>query len=151
MYAVIRIRGSVNVREEVEDTLHRLHLDKPNNCVLLPETESYLGMLREVKDLVAYGRVDTATVAFLLRKRARLQGGRRLTDEALKQIGYSSVEELAAALTDGKVLLRDVPKLIPVLRLRPPSGGHKSVKRQYPEGSLGDWGPSIAQLLTRMA
>lgn len=151
MYAAVRIRGSVNVREEMEEALHRLRLDRPNHCALLPETEAYLGMLRKVKDLIAYGQVDAATVALLLKKRARLEGGKRLTEEAVKQLGYGSAEELAQALVEGKVALKDIPGLSPVLRLRPPSGGYKPVKRHYPEGSLGDWGLSINQLLRRMA
>lgn len=151
MYAAVRIRGSVNVRGDMEEALHRMRLDRPNNCVLLLETETYLGMLRKVKDLIAYGQVDAATVALLLRKRGRLKGGQRLTDERVSQLGYGSLEELAKALADGKVAFKDIPGLSPVLRLTPPSGGHKAVKRHYPEGSLGDWGSNISQLLSRMA
>jgi large subunit ribosomal protein L30 len=35
MYAVIRIRGSVNVRKDIDDTLRMLRLNRKMHCVVL--------------------------------------------------------------------------------------------------------------------
>ncbi|MDY6932317.1 MAG: uL30 family ribosomal protein, partial [Halobacteriota archaeon] len=34
MYAVVRLRGNVNVRPEIKDTLKMLRLNRINHCVL---------------------------------------------------------------------------------------------------------------------
>ena len=65
MYAVIRIRGSVNVRKEINDTLDMLKLKSVNNCVVLPETSVYLGMIRKAKDYI--------TLTNLLEKRSNVK------------------------------------------------------------------------------
>jgi large subunit ribosomal protein L30 len=150
MFAVIRIRGRVGVRKEIEDTLRMLRLKAINNCVVIPETRSYEGMIKKVKDFVAYGNINFDTFLSLLRKRGRLIGNRRLTEENVKELGFNSIEELAKAIFDGKVKIKDVPKLKPVFRLMPPKKGHKSIKEHYPKGSLGYWGDKINDLLKRM-
>jgi large subunit ribosomal protein L30 len=68
----------------------------------------------------------------------------------VKELGFNSIEELAKAIFDGKVKIKDVPKLKPVFRLTPPKKGHKSIKEHYPKGSLGYWGDKINDLLKRM-
>ena len=74
MLAVVRIKGRVKVRKQVEATLQKLRLKAPNNCVLLPEEPSMLGMLSRVRDFVAYGKINRETLVKLLRKRLRMRG-----------------------------------------------------------------------------
>lgn len=151
MIAVVRVRGTVNVRRDVAETLSRLRLEKPNHCIVLPEDKSYIGMVKKVKDWVAYGRIDLDTLKLLLERRGRLTGGRPLTEENVKELGFNSIEELAEALWRGEVKIKDLRKLKPVFRLHPPSGGYrKTVKKHYPEGSVGDWGGEIGSLIKRM-
>lgn len=150
MYAVIRIRGTVGVRKEIEDTLKMLRLNAVNNCVLLPETPDFKGLIEKVRDYVAYGNIDFETLFALIKKRLRLVGDKRLTEKNVKELGFESIEKLAKEIFDGKVKLKDIPKIKPVFRLTPPSKGHKSVKEYYPKGSLGNWGKEINELLKRM-
>ncbi len=150
MLAVVRIRGRVGVRKEVEDTLRMLRLKRINHCVVLPDTPSYRGMLMKVKDYVAFGKLDFETFLELLRRRGRLVGERKLDEESVKETGFNTIEELAEAIYHGKVRMADVRNLKPVFRLHPPSKGHKSIKKHYPRGSLGDWGEGIADLIRRM-
>lgn len=149
MIAVIRVRGRVGVRKEIKDTLEMLRLKRVNHCVVVPETPSYLGMLKKVKDYVAYGKIDFDTFLELLKWRGRLIGNKKLSAEQVKKLGFSSLEELAKNLYDGKLKFKDI-KLKPVFRLRPPKKGHKSIKLHYPKGSLGNWGKDINKLLKRM-
>ncbi|MDI6826407.1 MAG: 50S ribosomal protein L30 [Candidatus Aenigmarchaeota archaeon] len=150
MYAVIRIRGSVDTSKDVEDTLRMLRLNKPNNCIVVPETKEYLGMLRKSKDFIAYGVIDFDTFLEILRKRARLIGNKRLTEDNVKELRFNSIEELAKAIFKNKVKMKEIRNLKPVFRLNPPRKGHKSTRKHYPKGSLGFWGTEINKLLKRM-
>ncbi|MDI6798805.1 MAG: 50S ribosomal protein L30 [Candidatus Aenigmarchaeota archaeon] len=150
MFAVIRIRGRVGVRREIEDTLKMLRLDAVNTCVLVPETPDYRGMVEKVKDFVAYGIIDFDTFLAMLKKRGRLIGDKRLTEENVKKLGFNSIEEMAKAIFEGKVKMKDIAGLKPLFRLTPPSKGHRSIKEHYPKGSLGYWGTEINGLIERM-
>lgn len=152
MYAVVQIRGVVNTRREIKDTLKMLRLHHINHCVIVPDTPEILGMIRKVKDFVAYGEVDEETLATILKTRGRLEGDVALTDDYVKDHSkFSTIEEFARALQAGEAYLRDVPGLKPVLRLHPPRKGYKTVKRTFQQGgALGYYGKEINNLLYKM-
>ncbi|MEM5836744.1 MAG: 50S ribosomal protein L30 [Candidatus Aenigmatarchaeota archaeon] len=151
MLAVVRIRGNAGLRKEVKDTLKMLRLKAPNNCVIVPETESYKGMLQKCKDVCTWGEIEKEVLVKLLQKRLRMEGDRRVDEKILKEItNFSTFEEFAEALISGKVKLKDFKKLKPVFRLTPPSKGFKSVKEHWPKGDLGYRGKEINELLERM-
>ena len=103
MYAVVQVRGVVNTRQDIKDTLKMLRLHHINHCVLVADTPENLGMIRKVKDYVAYGEVDAVTIETLLRTRGRLIGDAALTDEYIKSNStYSGITEFAKALAAGK-------------------------------------------------
>ncbi|RLE94949.1 MAG: 50S ribosomal protein L30 [Thermoprotei archaeon] len=150
--AVIRIRGTVGVRKDIEYTLRLLRLVRKFHAVVIDDRPDYLGMLQKVKDYVTWGEIDAETLAELLRKRGRLVGNRRPTDEDVKKLGYSSIEEFAEAVIEFKAELSDIPGLKPVFRLHPPKGGFKgTIKRMYGDGGeTGYRGKDINELLRRM-
>jgi large subunit ribosomal protein L30 len=150
MFAVIRIRGTVGVRKEIEDTLKMLRLKAVNNCVLLPETDSIKGMLQKVKDRVTWGRINKETLVRLLEKRLRFRNKQKVSLEQLKQMGFGSFEELAERLLAGDVQIKNLNELQPYFRLTPPSKGFKSIKHPFPKGDLGNRGDAINELLIRM-
>jgi large subunit ribosomal protein L30 len=152
MFAIVQVRGTVNTRREIKDTLKMLRLHHINHCVLVPDTPEYLGMVRKVKDFVAYGEVDAETLATILSTRGRLTGNRRLTDEYVREnTPYEGVQDFARALHEGKALLSDLPGLKPVLRLHPPRKGFLTIKRTYQQGgALGYYGKEINSLLYKM-
>ncbi len=151
MYAVIRLRGSVKVRREILDTLKMLRLHRVNHCVLVPETKDFKGMLAKVKDYVTYGEINKETLVELLKKRGKLVGNKKLTEEKLKEItGYESFESFADALLSGKVKLKDFEQIKPVFRLNSPRKGLKSKKLHWPKGDLGYRGEAINELIARM-
>jgi len=150
LIAVVRIRGTVNTRRDFAETLKRLNLGRPNHCVVLPNTEPYMGMFRMVCSSLAYGTIDLETFKELLRKRGEIEGVGRLNEENVKILGFNSIDSLAEALYNGKVSFKDIPKLKKTFRLNPPSKGYKSIKKPYPEGSFGDWGSDIVSLIKRM-
>ena len=152
MYAIVQVRGVVNTRREIKDTLKMLRLHHINHCVLVPNTPEYLGMIRKVKDFVAYGEVDAKTIEIILRTRGRIIGDYPLTDEYVKtNSGYAGITEFSSALAAGDARLGDIPGLKPVLRLHPPRKGYRTIKRTVQQGgALGYYGEEINSLLHKM-
>jgi large subunit ribosomal protein L30 len=151
--AVIRLRGCINVRREVKDTLLMLHLPRANHATLIPSTQTYRGMLQTVKDYVTWGEVSKETLVELLKKRGEVVGGKKLSDNFLKQkLKYSSIEEIAEALYSGTIKLTEIKGVKPVFRLHPPSKGFKkSLKRSAVEGGeMGYRGDKINDLIKKM-
>jgi len=151
--AVVRIRGTVNVRKDIEDTLRMLNLERNCHATLIDDRPSFLGMLRKVQNVVTWGEVSKETIALLLRKRGRIVGNRKLTDEYAKKIGYDSLDALAEAIYDLKAELKNLPGVKPVFRLHPPRKGYKgTVKKSYGTGGeTGYRGEAINDLIRKMA
>jgi large subunit ribosomal protein L30 len=57
-YVVLRIKGTVNVPHWARYTLDNLSLYKKFWATILPETPESIGMLRKIKDFVAWSHVD---------------------------------------------------------------------------------------------
>ncbi len=152
MYAAVRLRGGVKTRQDIRDTLSMIRLDRINHCVLLPETPNYHGMIHKAKDYIAWGIINTETLAQMLENRGRLEGGDALTLEYLtKNTKFKSFGELAKAICEEKSSLSDVPKLKPVFRMHPARKGLKGTKRTFQEGGdLGFHGAEINALLNKM-
>jgi large subunit ribosomal protein L30 len=150
VFAVIRLRGWVKTRKEIEDTLKMLRLKRNNHCVIVPETPQYKGMLKKVKDYVTFGEIDRETLIELLKKRGEVEGG-RLTEEVLKEITkFNKFEDFVDALLAGKIELKNFKKIKPVFRLNPPRKGLKSKRLPFPKGDLGYRGKKINELIRRM-
>jgi 50S ribosomal protein L30P, archaeal len=152
MYVIIRLKGGVNTRPEIKDTLRMLRLNQINHAVVVEDTPNYLGMIKVVKDYVAYGKIEADTLATILENRGRLVGGDRLTDEYVsKNSSYKSIKDFAAAVISGKAKLKDMPELNPVFRMHPPRKGHAGIKRTYQQGgALGNYGEEISVLVEKM-
>ncbi|MEM3401906.1 MAG: 50S ribosomal protein L30 [Candidatus Hadarchaeales archaeon] len=148
---VVRIRGGVKARKEVNDTLAMLGLTRINHCVLVDYTDSIQGMLQKAKDYITWGEASPETVEILLRKRGRLVGDRRVTEEIVQKAGFSSIKDFAEKLCAGKAEISAVPGLKKVFRLHPPRRGFKSTKRHFGDlGDLGYRGEAINELVKRM-
>lgn len=151
--AVIRLRSSIGLHQDVKDTLLTLNLTRVNHAVVIDKRSTYLGMLQKAKDAITWGELDGPTLTRLLQKRGRLEGNRMLTDDYItRKTKYKDIEDFAASLLAFKAELTDVPKLKRVFRLHPPSKGyHGSIKRPYKlSGELGYRGSEINSLLKRM-
>jgi large subunit ribosomal protein L30 len=135
MQAVVQVRGEVNMTDAVADTLEMLNLHAVNQCTLVPETDTYRGMLTKVNDYVAFGEPSLETLSTVLEKRAEpLEGDADVDDEWVGETtDYDSVADLAAALDAEETTLRD-EGLSPTLRLHPPRGGHEGIKNPRSDG-----------------
>ncbi len=142
MYAVVRVRGTVGVNEQVERTLKLLNLEKPNHCTIIPSTDSYVGMLQKVKDYVTWGEVDEETLRLLVERKGMKPGNKRLEGREVEKVL--------------EIIKRDGIKnsgIKPVFRLAPPRKGYErgGIKKPYKMGgALGYRGKDINTLIKRM-
>jgi large subunit ribosomal protein L30 len=128
LIAVIRIRGRVNVKTNIKETMKRLNLNYVNNCVLLNVTDSYFGMIKQCENYVAYGEINKENLEALLAK-----------------------NEIKQSADDFIANRSDVNALKTVFRLHPPKHGFKSTKLNFKQGgSLGYMGEQINDLISRM-
>lgn len=150
--AVVRIRGVIGASREIKDTLKMLNLKRNYHAVLIDNRPSYLGMLNKVQNYVTWGEPSEEIVALMIKKRGRLNGDKKLTDEYAKKLGYKSLEELAKAIYEGKIDYNKLPGIKPFFRLHPPSKGFKGkVKKSFGTGGeTGYRGEAINELLERM-
>lgn len=149
MFAVVRLRGEVNLRPEIRDTLAMLHIHRVNHCAVVKEDPHYRGMIQKVKDYVAWGEIDDDTLALLLERRGRLSKNRRLSDEFLKEKGYGSFKDLAAAVNSGSASLKDLG-IKPIFRLHPARKGLKTTKKTAQQGGDLGFRQDLADLIKRM-
>jgi large subunit ribosomal protein L30 len=128
--AAVRIRGRVNVRSSIEETMDRLNLRRVNNCAIIKVTDPYLGMLKKCVNHIAYGEVNEETLSKLVTK--------------------FNLNIDPKGLINGKVDIKEIKEKMP-LRLHPPRHGLKSVRRHFNQGgSLGYMGAEINSLINRM-
>ncbi len=77
MIAIIRIHGMVKMNKKIEETLYRLRLRKKYACVVFQNpTEEQIGMIKKVRNFVAYGEIDEATYKELVEKRGKKDDGK---------------------------------------------------------------------------
>ena len=130
-----------------------LNLTRANHANLIIENPSVVGMLQKVKDYTTWGEPSEDTILLLLKERAELKGGERLTETNVKEkLGYPSIKRLAKALYTTEVELHKIPGLKPIFRLHPPKHGFKGSKSKpfLAGGETGYRGTAINPLLSRM-
>lgn len=149
-YLVVRIKGTVNIPTWARTTLDGLNLDRRFRATIVPETAESLGMLKKVKEVVAWTKADSGMVKELLEKRGRKAGYKPITKADLPK-EYKSIDDLATAIADNKVAMSKIEGLKPWFALSPPKGGFKrKTKQQYTQaGVLGD-DKELAEIVKRM-
>jgi len=131
MICVIRISGDVKIREETRETFRRLGLTRKYSCIVLEKpTEVELGMIKHIKDFIAFGELDDATYKKLVEAR-----GKKFKEK--KNVKFP----------------KDMRQ---VFRLHPPRGGINT-KQHYAlengnvkRGVLGNHGKKINELVEKM-
>ncbi len=153
LLAVIRLRGKVNVHFKVQETLDMLNIRRSNYMTLVPNTPSFLGMLKKAKDCVTWGEINKKALEHVLMKRGELPGKTKITNKYLKDhTPYTTIKALSKAFLACEVDFKDVPEMKRFFRLHPARKGYKKVKRGFAEGGeLGYRGSAINELIIRMA
>jgi large subunit ribosomal protein L30 len=149
---VVKIRGTVSAQRETRETLQFLHLLHTNHAVLIDSRPSYKGMLQRINSYITYGEPSKETVALMLKKRGRLTGDKKITDEYIQKAGYKSIDDLADAIVTCKTEFLKLPDVQPLFKLHPPSKGYKGkTKKGFKAGGeAGYRGEAINDLVQRM-
>ena len=151
MFAVVRVRGSVHMREGMKRTLALLNLNRVNRMAVVPEEPGYAKMLKKAEAYITWGELSRETLERALEKRARTSLKKRVSGEFLEGKKLKSLEELAGKIEQGATLKS--LGLKPFFALKPPSKGfeRKGIKKSYSiGGALGYRGKNINALVERM-
>lgn len=139
MIAVIRISGRVGLRKDIVETLDRLRLRQKYSCIVLENpAKEQLGMVKKVKDFVAFGEINNEIFEKLIEQRGQLINKKKKIN----------VKEVVKELKDGKKY--EEVNLKPFFRLHPPRKGIDSKKHfGVKKGVLGN-NKKINELIRRM-
>ena len=141
MIVVLRVRGTSKLDGDVSDTLKILGLTKPHQCTFVPNTPSYVGMLKKAEGCLAWGEVKEELVEQLVEKRGNP------VDSKAKKLDAKIV---AKKILDGKLKECGVE---PIFKLCPPKKGfaRKGVLHGFNQGGeLGYQKEKINELIERM-
>jgi len=149
-YLVIRIKGTVNIPYWANTTLDNLNLDKKFRATIIPENPETLGMLRKIKEVVAWVSIDAHIVREILEKKGRKAGFKPLKESDIPK-EYESIDDLASAIADNRITLSKLERIKPWFALSPPKGGFKrKTKTQYSQkGVLGE-NKELIEIVKRM-
>jgi len=76
MIVAIRISGQVGLNKDVDETLYRLRLRRKYSCIVLEKpNESQIGMIKRLRDFIAFGEINEETYNKL--KEARGKEGKK--------------------------------------------------------------------------
>ena len=150
--AVVKVRGTIRAQREAKETLDMLHISQTNHAVLVVNNPAMLGMLKRVQSYVTWGEISKEIHADLLTKKGRTSGDKKLTDEYLKKVGCTSINDLAGGIVSCKVEFLKLPDIQPVFRLHPPTKGYKGTPKKNfrAGGEAGYRGEAINDLVKRM-
>ena len=153
-WLVIRVRSNIGIERSIKETMSYLNLTRVNHAVLVPENDTYAGMLQKSKDYVTWGKVDESTISNLISERGRLVGDKPITDAVVKSAtDYKNIKDFASAIASGDSTTKAISDMKPVFRLHPPRGskGWGGSKRHFSVGgALGFRGDAISDLVGRM-
>ncbi len=150
-YLVVRIKGQADCPYWATTTMTLLKLDKKYRATILPAKDNTLGMLKKVQHYVSWIEIDASLATELVDKKARKSGYQKVTADDLKQLGFSSVEELGSALADGKAVLSKLKPLKPWFALAPPVHGFKrSTKKLYGQKGVLGQNKELDSIVRRM-
>lgn len=141
MLAVVLIRGTINTRPQVRETLRRLNLTRKNAVVFIEDTPQNRGMLRVVAGYVAFGAVSDETVKQVVEAR-----GEEPKVRPARMPGEKPRPATGCQGTVSGKLVR-----LPI-RLAPPKGGFErgGIKKAHANGGVLGERESMDALLTRM-
>lgn len=139
MICAIRISGATGLEKRVKETLNRLRLRRKYSCIVIRETKGQLGMIKKMKDFVAFGEINKETFEKLIEIRGKP------IDKKKKIDAKKIIEELYKGKRYEELNLK------PFFRLHPPRKGIDSKKHfGVGKGVLGNNKDKINELIERM-
>ena len=150
-FLVLRISGQADVPYWAVTTMTLLKLEKKYRATIIPEKENTIGMLRKIQHYICWQEIDTETVKEILDKKARKSGYKKVTNEDITSIGFTSIDELATSLAEGKTSLSKLKPLKPWFAMDPPRHGFKrSTKKLYGQKGVLGHNKELSVIVKRM-
>ena len=147
---VVNLRGLINTRTVVRDTLRRLNIETRFRATVVPDTPSYRGMLEMAKEHVAWCEANSELLTKLLEKRGRAEVRTTINQDVLKVLGYKNLGDLAKALSNGEITMNSLG-VKPSFTLNSPKGGFKrSIRRMYSQGGILGHNPELHKIVQAM-
>jgi large subunit ribosomal protein L30 len=139
MICIIRIKGRVGINRNIEETFKRLGLRKKYSCVVIKPTKEKLGMVKKLRNFVAYGELNLEMFEKLVEKRG----------QPINKNQKINAKEIVKKLENGESY--EKLNLKPFFRLHPARGGIDS-KLHFgkKKGVLGNNKEAINKLVERM-
>lgn len=137
--AVILVRGLIDVKKPVKDTLKMLRLTHKNHCAVLENNPISQGMLKKAKDYITWGEISEEIFKELVEKRGEEYKGPETCSKG--KIKYK------------RLFAYNNKKYKKYFRLNPPRKGfgRKGIKMPFKVGgALGYRGEKINDLIGRM-
>ena len=153
LIAIIRIKGKTGIKKTARDTLNMLRLYKKHSCVVVPNSNSYIGMINKIKEHATWGEISEPILKELIEKRGRLAQKKPITEGYIKEKLKLNLNEFTKQLIEFKIILKDLPGLKPFFKLGPPKGGFEQggIKKQFASGGvLGYRKEKINDLIKKM-
>ena len=150
---IVRIKGKTGLKKTPKDTLKMLRLYKKHTCVVVSNSDSYIGMIKKIKDHATWGEIDESTLKKLMENRGRLALKKPLTEAYVKEKLNMDIGEFVKQIMEFKKELKDLPGLKPFFKLSPPKGGFEQggIKKQFALGGvLGYRKEKINDLVKKM-
>jgi large subunit ribosomal protein L30 len=150
-YLVVRMGGQINVPHWAKNTLNLLKLEKKFRATIIPSKENTLGMLDRVKHYVSWQEANLDITKELLDTKARKTGYKKITNDDVTKLGFKTIDDLAASVTEGKVSLNKISPIKPWFALSPPRRGFKrSTRKTYGEGGILGQNKELIELVRSM-
>jgi large subunit ribosomal protein L30 len=150
-YLVVRMRGQINVPHWAKNTLNLLKLEKKFRATIIPAKDNTDGMLDAVKHYVSWQEANLDITKELLNKKGRKSGYKKITNEDLTKLGFKTIDDLAASISEGKVSMNKIKPIKPWFALSPPKHGFKrSTRKTYGEGGMLGQNKELAELVRSM-
>jgi len=154
VYLVVRMKGTVNIPNWAQSTLDNLHLQKKFRATLIPENEQTLGMLRKIKEIVAWTSVDEGFIREFVEKKGRHTSTKLLSSNKESQANLENAPDIDKVVTDitkNESFLSKISGLKPWFALNPPRGGFKrKSKVLYSQNGILGENRELVELVKRM-
>ena len=145
-FLVIRIRGTINVPYWAADTLKFLHWEKRFSATVVPETSNFVGMLKKVKEWIAWTKIDEETLKALIAKR-----GQRQNYSIAGNDPKQNLDPLVSDIVNEKIGFFEQDVVKPYFSLNSPKGGFKRItKKQYSDGGILGNNKELIDVVRRM-
>lgn len=154
VYLVVRMKGTVNIHNWAQSTLDNLHLNKKFRATLVPENEQTLGMLRKIKEIVAWTSVEESFIREFVEKKGRYTSTKLLSSNKESQVNNEKVTDINKVVSDiskNESFLSKISGLKPWFALNPPKGGFKKKSKVlYSQNGILGENRDLVELVRRM-